>query len=251
MGSIIDKIKKTSLGKLTVYGIGIVLAFVLLYMFLFQRADDRTDAIFKDVKPYFHIVTDTVTYSGKSHVMLVDEINEGGAVILDTIAKDNGFERILGQFSQIRKDTRIHDNIVKMFYKMRYAFTILKAILALFATVMGLYISRNGWKNFEKAPLLVFLILGGLTTTLHILPESLNLNKNIVLNGDKYREYLTLENEVLSYVTTQRTTNGDTLSVNDFILYMDFKMNEAKEMTILIDDFPTKNIATQGRHTIK
>jgi len=138
-----------------------------------------------------------------------------------------------------------HRSAMLYFYYLHYAFIILQAVFGLVATALGLMISKNGWRNAGRWPMMLFFITAGCVYFLSVVPESLRVEQNIADNKEYYRTHIAIQSSIYHYLTTGMTSNGTLVSAIEFQRIVHEQLDEFHNVTIGFDQEHVKNMGLE------
>lgn len=227
------------LGKTMLLIFGIIVTLFVIYALTWIRSGHTYDDL-QVHHPQFHLETTGTDSTQK--VFYVDEFRAGKMQIHPTLAHASSIDRLVHQLGLIRMRGFHHQNYYIFFYRMRYGLSIIQAFASLFALVLGLLITREGWSNANRMHLVTFFVFTAFAALLQLIPESLQLERNIETNVSQYERHKSLEQEVLTYLSTGLAVDEHPMDVPGYVIYIDKQMNKIQKISLTISDFPAEKI---------
>lgn len=147
-------------------------------------------------------------------------------------------ERLQEQFNRIRDREKTHLYIMIYYYERYYMAVSISTMAGIIAAVALLFISRSGWSNANTYVVTVFLVMSSVTAFFGAFPTLFEQKKNIDNNKAIYKIHAGMEQQVLSYVSSGKDSDGNTKTLDAYILKIDDLL--AKNHQIAIELNPTK-----------
>jgi hypothetical protein len=147
-------------------------------------------------------------------------------------------KRLQEQFNRIRDREKTHLNIMIYFYERYYMAISISAIAGIIAAVALLFISKSGWSNANTYVVTVFLVTSSTSAYFGAFPTLFEQKKNIDNNKSIYKIHAGMEQQVLSYVSSGKDSDGKTKALDEYILKIDDML--AKNHQIAVELNPAK-----------
>lgn len=227
------------LGQSLVLISGILLVLMVIYAITWTQSGITSNNL---SQPAPQCYIDTVTTEGQLEYWFIDEQRPSKIQVHPALAKQTSVHRLLQQLIRIRIVRLEHYNYFRFFYRMRYSMSIVQAVVSLLAIVIGLVITKEGWGMAKPITLVTFFVFSATAALLQLLPETMHLHYNINANTTQYTRYQSLEDEALTYLSTHLSPDEDSLGINSFIVYLDYRMSDIHEVSLELGDFPVHKI---------
>ncbi|GEM_PF-5120888 len=227
------------LGQTLLLIFGIIMMLFIVYLLTWVRSGATYESLAVK-EPQFHI--DTVGVDTNQRLVFVDEFRAGSMQIHPELAKHPSIDRLIQQLGLVRMRAYHHQNYYVFFYRMRYGLSIIQAFASLFAVVLALLVTREGWSNASRFHLVAFFVFSSFAALLQLIPESLSLDSNITTNTTQYERHNTLEGEILTYLSTGLTKDEHEMDVPGFVVYTDSRIRSVQRISLTLNDFPAHRI---------
>ena len=151
--------------------------------------------------------------------------------------------RLLEQIVASKRGAEKHAQLALHFHSQGKAAVIVSLVLGIAAGSLGVLISREGWDKSDNRFIYSFALLSTMALFFNQLPRVLQSEINFQNNRDIYLGYLTLRNNIHTFVATEKGVGVDPeapdrfddLQTNRFIHSVDAKLAELNQLRIGID----------------
>ena len=151
--------------------------------------------------------------------------------------------RLLEQIKVSKRGAAKHAQLALHFHSQGKASVIVSLVLGIAAGSLGVLISREGWDKSDNRFIYSFALLSTMALFFNQLPRVLQSDINFQNNRDIYLGYLTLRNNIHTFVATEKGVGVDPeapdrfddLQTNRFIHSVDAKLAELNQLRIGID----------------
>lgn len=151
--------------------------------------------------------------------------------------------RLLEQIKVSKRGADKHAQLALHFHSQGKAAVIMSLVLGIAAGSLGVLISREGWDKSDNRFIYSFALLSTMALFFNQMPRALQSEINFQNNRDIYLGYLTLRNNIHTFVATEKGVGVDLkapdrfddLQTNRFIHSVDAKLAELNQLSIGID----------------
>lgn len=151
--------------------------------------------------------------------------------------------RLLEQIEAAKQGAARHAQMALHFHSQSKAAVMVSLVLGIAAGSLGVLISREGWDKSDNRFIYSFALLSTMALFFNQLPRVLQSEINFQNNRDIYLGYLTLRNNIHTFVATEKGVGVnpeqpdqfDDLQTNRFIHSVDAKLVELNQLRIGID----------------
>jgi hypothetical protein len=160
--------------------------------------------------------------------------------------------RLLEQIEASTQGAEKHAGLALHFHSQAKASVILSLVLGVTAGTLGVLISRDGWEKTDNSYIIAFALMSTTALFFTQFPRILQSDNNFQNNRDIYLGYLTLENQIRSFVATEGGIGDDPenkdkfsrIDTNRFIHSVDNKLSELNQLSISIDSNQRVNVSS-------
>jgi hypothetical protein len=125
--------------------------------------------------------------------------------------------RLKEQLDEIQQRIDRHAKVMIYFYKQYFVSLSMTSGLALFAAICVFFISRDGWEKAHNGLINAFIVTSSAALLYGHIPGLFRQEINLKANRDLYLSYVSLGDEVLSYLATGGNVVTDTNQAEQFI----------------------------------
>jgi NADH dehydrogenase/NADH:ubiquinone oxidoreductase subunit G len=151
--------------------------------------------------------------------------------------------RLLEQIEASKRGAEKHAQLAVHFHSQAKASVMVSLVLGVAAGSLGVLISREGWDKSDNRFVYAFALLSTMAVLFNQLPRVLQSEINFQNNRDIYLGYLTLRNNIHTFVATEKGVGVnpeepdrfDDLQTNRFVHSVDAKLVELNQLRIGID----------------
>jgi hypothetical protein len=149
-------------------------------------------------------------------------------------------QRIDQQLQEVHVRIKIHEQIMKSFYRRYYTTTSLATGAAILAGICLFVITREGWKQANKGLISIFLVASTSALLFREIPRIFKYEENFRENFRQYQEYVALRNKIYSFLATGTVITEtpkiiqqfDRPNVDQFILSVDQQLAQLHKIHI-------------------
>lgn len=156
-------------------------------------------------------------------------------ILADYKAEPHQKEVLKKYYSEILIRKYIHANILAYSFIRSYVTIIIIAISAFLMLSSSFFISREGWEKVNNAAINIFMISTAIVFVYTSLMIALKYEENVEKNGNDFIEYVNFSNEFLGFLATNRSREGQEISVEDFIIYADLRLQKLSGIGVDLD----------------
>jgi hypothetical protein len=143
--------------------------------------------------------------------------------------------RLKGQFQELQDRMKHHFDVMITFYAYNFSTIIMVGVLASVAAICLLFITSKGWEPSNVYAKTIFLVATASATYCAAFPSIFQQDLNLNNNKRLYLEYVSLANEMCSYVTTRENIDGDPREPSEFIHYTDLQLKKLNTIAVGFD----------------
>ncbi len=141
--------------------------------------------------------------------------------------------RLKQQIDLIQSRAEVHKQIMIYLYTRYFTSIVMVATFGVILAVLLLYGSINGVRNLPLYLLaILYFVLAG-TLYWGSFPLIFKQDENIAKNKELYLSYIGLENQILSYLSTDRIKPDDEdINIREYILILDVELNKLNKLPL-------------------
>ena len=129
--------------------------------------------------------------------------------------------RVADQMTTVRSRLKHHSSLMVYFYGRQFMVITVATVSAVIAAALLILITQAGWSSTPVLLRALFLLFGTAAALFASFPALYRQEQNILDNATLYQGYLTLRNEMLSYLATGQRLSGKKEPLPVFIHYVD------------------------------
>lgn len=161
--------------------------------------------------------------------------------ILDATAtgdevRSRQLHRIKEIYTKMMIRRHVHSKVMAVFYARYFATLHIISIAGLSSSLALLAISKNGWEKCSNYILNIFILSTGVVILYGNLILSLDYQQNITTNENLALIYGSIIEEILSYLATEENKVGETLTMAEFIHYLDREIELVSDIALDFSD---------------
>lgn len=161
-----------------------------------------------------------------------EDINVLDNSVADDTVRARQLHRIKEIYKIIMIRRHVHSEVMALFYARYFATLYIISITGLSSSLALLTISKNGWEKCSSYILNVFIISTGVVILYGNLMLSLDYQNNITTNENIALIYGRIIEEILSYLATEENKVGESLTMAEFIHYLDREIAAVSDITL-------------------
>ena len=173
---------------------------------------------------------------GENWFPKLEELENHSILENKKLSEDTIKERFKDQLKQVYRRLETHRYVVILIYRRRYISNIMMMGGALGASICLLFISTQGWQKSNQVLIDIFIVTLSVFVLYRNIPLVFKYNENIIHNQTLYNEYFKLRNELLSYFCTLENIEGEKIEEQQFIHYVDRRLQQISEFTLDFDE---------------
>jgi hypothetical protein len=143
--------------------------------------------------------------------------------------------RLMRQLTEIRRRAKHHLSVMEFFYTRYYMAITLFSVIGAIAALLLSFIVAKGWKDSSTYLITAFVVMTGTAAFYKALPSEFRQEQNIADNKTLYLQYVSLENELMSYLATGEDLNEKPAPPAHAIHYLDGRLKELNNLAIGFD----------------
>ncbi|MEM8639194.1 MAG: hypothetical protein AAGG51_10315 [Cyanobacteria bacterium P01_G01_bin.54] len=160
---------------------------------------------------------------------------------IDTLLQDFDAEpqlkqRLRSQFLRLQTRALIHSDVAAFFYGRSFVTLSIVSVSGIIALLCLFFISKDGWDDSSTLLLNLFVLAAGTVVLYGNLSIFLQYEANSQENIQVYTACINLREEFLSYLVTQQSRSGNTLTPTEFIHYIDLQFELLNGITLNFDN---------------
>ena len=225
----INWFKSLTYTPLVISTLTIVISILLLIVGLSYYSNIISSHLSNDTNSYKLIVKDStylMSATGDKYI------------VVDSLSKQPALMCVVHQVKIAHHRSEKHYQTWEYFTRIQFIFNLLKAFLIGATTSLGLYILKQGWDKVKILLIQIAFILAGMFALVTAIQITFNVEMNIQTNKDKSVFYKNIEQDILTYIETGKSSQPEVSSLSEYALFINRTFQANYQLTFDLDDVP-------------